>query len=147
MFDIEELKRLREEATPGPWLCQMDVYDGEYIIGVDAGLSNGKLRVVVTAHSDDKDFANTAFIVAAVNALPALLECIQTLESVNKSLEDCGAPETGAFEAWASSNGYDMQEHPLHWLFLDIKTHHARQGWKAALAHVRAAISGEGHAG
>jgi hypothetical protein len=40
--------------------------------------------------------------------------------------------ETDAFERWASEH-YNLSKHPLHYLLLDEKTYHARQGWKAAL--------------
>lgn len=55
------------------------------------------------------------------------------------AMTDCGGGEQPAFEAWAKSQGYDMSEHPLHWLFLDPKTYAARQGWKGALEYMRAA--------
>ncbi|NTE68387.1 hypothetical protein G6M85_22595 [Agrobacterium tumefaciens] len=51
--------------------------------------------------------------------------------------QDCERKEELAFETWASSQHYDMHEHPLHYLFLDPKTDAARQGWKAALQYVR----------
>lgn len=43
------------------------------------------------------------------------------------------AAESPAFEAHAKSAGLDMQQHPLHYLFLNPKTYAARQAWKAAL--------------
>ena len=51
--------------------------------------------------------------------------------------QDCDGKEQIAFEEWAAANGYDMHEHPLHYLFMDKKTGSARQGWKAALKYVR----------
>lgn len=41
--------------------------------------------------------------------------------------------ETKAFEEWAYKAGYNMNQHPLHYLFIDDRTFSARQGWKAAL--------------
>ncbi len=55
-----------------------------------------------------------------------------------------GAPETDAFEEWAKSEGYDMTEHPLHYLFLNERTYAARQGWKAALRIRAQATATEG---
>lgn len=49
----------------------------------------------------------------------------------------CDGKEQYAFEAWAVSNSYDMNEHPLHYIFLDGKTNAARRGWSAALEYVR----------
>lgn len=51
--------------------------------------------------------------------------------------QDSNHQEQRAFEAWASSHGYVMHEHPLHYLFMDPKTDAARQGWKAALQYAR----------
>jgi hypothetical protein len=48
----------------------------------------------------------------------------------------CDGKEQGAFETWAKSHGYDMNTHPLHWLFLDPETYAARQGWRAAIEYV-----------
>jgi hypothetical protein len=42
--------------------------------------------------------------------------------------------EQDAFEAWAGANGYDMAQHPLHYLFLDRDTSMARKAWSAAIA-------------
>lgn len=47
----------------------------------------------------------------------------------------CDGKEQNAFEAWAKSQNYDMQQHPLHYLFLDNPTYHARDGWKAGLVY------------
>ena len=43
------------------------------------------------------------------------------------------AVESAAFEAHAKGAGLNMEQHPLHYLFLDETTHAARQAWKAAL--------------
>ena len=50
----------------------------------------------------------------------------------------CDGKEQEAFEAWAKKEGYDMSQHPLHWLFLNHKTHSARKGWKAAIEYASA---------
>lgn len=42
--------------------------------------------------------------------------------------------EQQAFETWAVAQGYDMTQHPLHYLFLDPKTNAARKVWNASLA-------------
>ena len=47
----------------------------------------------------------------------------------------CDGVEQDAFEAWAKDNHYDMDLHPLHWLFLNARTSAARDGWAAGLAH------------
>jgi len=49
--------------------------------------------------------------------------------------------EQEAFEVWATSEQYEMETHPLHWLFLNKRTYAARQGWKAALEYVSKAMN------
>lgn len=49
----------------------------------------------------------------------------------------CDGKEQHAFEAWAASQGHDMTEHPLHYLFLNPKTDAAREAWAAAIAYCR----------
>jgi hypothetical protein len=51
--------------------------------------------------------------------------------------------EQNAFEEWARKRGLNMDEHPLHYLFLDPKTDAARNAWKAALSYVRSRTSRE----
>lgn len=45
--------------------------------------------------------------------------------------------EQKAFEAWAKSQGLSMEQHPLHYLFLDPKTDAARDGWNAARRYMQ----------
>jgi hypothetical protein len=78
---IEELRRLQAAATPGPWLHHAhggsvrfcdgahDSEDGCSDIGESESLGISR----------DQAVANTAFIVAACNALPALLEAAEAL--------------------------------------------------------------------
>jgi hypothetical protein len=62
---------------------------------------------------------------------------VTTSEQVKEALEPCKIEHT-KFEEWAASEGYDMHEHPLHYLFMDPKTNAARKGWKAALQYIAA---------
>lgn len=52
----------------------------------------------------------------------------------------CDGKEQEAFEAWAVSEHYNMQIHPLHYLFLNGETNAARQAWKAAINYCEATI-------
>ena len=54
--------------------------------------------------------------------------------------------EQNGFEQWAVSQKYDMECHPLHYLFLDSETWHARQGWREGVkfASLRARPAPEG---
>jgi len=47
----------------------------------------------------------------------------------------CDGIEQPAFEEWAKSEGFDMAEHPIHYLFTDPETAAARIAWKAGLLH------------
>lgn len=49
--------------------------------------------------------------------------------------EVCDGKEQEAFEVYASRKGYDMAQHPLHYLFINDKTNAARQAWKAAISY------------
>lgn len=53
----------------------------------------------------------------------------------------CDGKEQEAFESWARGAGYDMAEHPLHWLFLNERTYAARQGWAAALEYANKIVT------
>lgn len=65
---------------------------------------------------------------------------VQTNDALRKLVASCKG-EQHKFEEWATEQKYDMHEHPLHYLFLDAKTDAARQGWKAALRYVEAALA------
>lgn len=70
----------------------------------------------------------------------AMADVPQTAPDLSKVLESCKG-EHLKFEEWAAGQKYDMTEHPLHYLFTDTKTYHARQGWKAALCYVAEATA------
>lgn len=74
---------------------------------------------------------------ATITTLRAEVERLKKLEPVTLPAT-CDGIEQDAFEAWAKNERYDMAKHPLHWLFLDTRTYHARQGWKAGLLHTAA---------
>lgn len=56
-------------------------------------------------------------------------------DNTQKAPSICDGIEQDAFEAWATENRYDMNTHPLHWLFLNERSAAARDGWKAGLVH------------
>lgn len=53
---------------------------------------------------------------------------------------NCDGKEQYAFEAWAKAQGFDMHEHPLHYLFLDPKTNAAREAWNECIRYCRRAV-------
>ena len=69
--DVAELRRLAEAATPGPWRDEMMQGKGVNLTAIIAGRPNpDDLRVIgsTLAHNDAR------VLIAAVNALPALLD-------------------------------------------------------------------------
>lgn len=57
-------------------------------------------------------------------------------DAVREALpQRCDGIEQPAFEEWAKAQGFDMTEHPLHYLFLDARTDAARQAWCAGIKH------------
>ncbi len=62
---------------------------------------------------------------------------LDDLRTFSRLREDAGNPciEQKAFEAFASDKGLSMEQHPLHYLFLDPKTALARKTWKAAIGY------------
>lgn len=88
-IDREELRRLCEAATPGPWT--LDPCDGEF----------GFVRsgIVWTAQNDSAAFSGTdfiqakteedaAFIAAARAAVPALLDALEAAEARERRLRE-----------------------------------------------------------
>lgn len=49
--------------------------------------------------------------------------------------DTCDGKEQEAFETWAQRERHNMEQHPLHYLFLDAETNAARQGWRAGLLY------------
>jgi len=96
MKDLDELKRLLAEATPGPWEARR----GDYTLGC------------VTNAADAPIFSYTrpedaALIAAAVNALPGLIGHLETaVEQIREYQETCDTD--GAVE-WLN-NWYGREE-------------------------------------
>jgi len=78
--DRARLRELLADATPTPWASDPAA---PCDFGGDLQGSEGEWNEFVGAASDDVD---TALIVAAVNALPALLDRLDELEAENERL-------------------------------------------------------------
>lgn len=78
MVNLDELMKLREAATPGPWktMCHTTCY-GDCVEAV--GDVDGDM-IVNTAETALDEHANAAYIVAACNAVPELVARIRELE-------------------------------------------------------------------
>lgn len=71
---LEELKRLEERATPGPWEAGEVLERGTVV--------RGHNMIIDCRHTPDKGCFgehNAAYIVAACNAVPRLVEMIEYL--------------------------------------------------------------------
>lgn len=77
MIDTEELRKLVQEATPGPWYIGRGTYEGRNIYSVEAVTDDEGFTynpVVATAEDDDVVCwdANARLIAAAPDLLEAL---------------------------------------------------------------------------
>ena len=82
--DLAELRRLLDAATPGPWRDEMMQGQGLTLTAIIAGKPNpDDLRVIgsTLAHNDARA------IVAAVNALPALLDAAAERDALAAKVE------------------------------------------------------------
>lgn len=104
---------------------------------------SGELRdaiaAIIAGNVDESRFYNApVFQRAATEVILALRSSVKT---VGLDVADtCDGVEQEAFEAWAKAAGYDMHEHPMHYLFMNPKTDAARTGWKAGITHARQRI-------
>lgn len=86
---LEELERLMEEATPGPWICEEgegfdedDVFitaeEREGMIDI-AKIERGSPNAGMDEPFQSEQTANAAYIVAACNAIPRLIAMLRVL--------------------------------------------------------------------
>ena len=100
--DVAELRRLLDAATPGPWRDEMMQGQGLTLTAIIAGKPNpDDLRVIgsTLAHNDARA------IVAAVNALPALLDAAAERDALAAKVARVRALH--ASSGTAESQGYD----------------------------------------
>ena len=75
-MNTKELRRLLEEATPGPWVSFADEPDPLYCVA-SVGTGPGVVEICREPEHDER-IADMALITAAVNALPDLLAIVET---------------------------------------------------------------------
>jgi hypothetical protein len=89
MTDIKKLRELLAKATPGPWVVDEDNREG---YKWNNHIVNNEGRIAFMAHKpgDNEQWEAAAhLIVAAVNALPALLDEVERLrEAAGPFLEE-----------------------------------------------------------
>ena len=113
-YDAAELRKLLEAATPGPWRR----FSNSIGVGVSTPHSDvAHCHGFDTGRTREEVEANAALIVAAVNALPALLETEARATAAEASLAAAKARETALEEAleWAldQSTGSDHPHYPM----------------------------------
>ena len=97
MIDIDELRALLAKTTPGPWKVVIDD-SGDRDLTVPAIFAPDELDCAIvgwdgfcqrhwqSARGEREWNANAEFIVAAANALPALLDELEALRAANQWL-------------------------------------------------------------
>ena len=84
-----------------------------------------------------KDDAIIRELAATITVLQAERDAaVARAEAAEGLPKPCDGKEQYAFEAWAKENHYDMNEHPLHYIFIDPKTNAARMGWNACIKYM-----------
>lgn len=74
---LDELERLRKAATPGPWEAWR--YNAGFVRISTCPLDPDDDEVIKVADSPDITVSDTAYIVAACNAVPRLVEMVKYL--------------------------------------------------------------------
>lgn len=78
MTDHTELRRLLAAVTPRPWM--VDVEGDEVVVIVDEGDEFSFTQIAADLHQGDDGHTDARLIVAAVNALPDLLDALDAAE-------------------------------------------------------------------
>jgi hypothetical protein len=85
MNTLEELERLLKAGTPGPWEAMIGTQAGTFLRAPNAIIKNDRGPSYATEILSDEDYdtkdADAALIVAAINALPGLLDRVERLEA------------------------------------------------------------------
>lgn len=100
-----------------------------------AAIEAAKAGMASGMSSTEQIIAAALVAYEGVHAIPAPAES-EMPEPVELA-DTCDGIEQDAFEAWALTQGYDMHQHPMHYLFMAPKTDAARKGWKAGISHAR----------
>ena len=88
-LNIAELRELYKKATTGPWTTLNSAPNRFWVI-------DGENSHVAVTGCNEYGISNAALIVAAVNALPALLDRIEKLEAIEKAAEKVTSPHSGS---------------------------------------------------
>lgn len=84
-LDYDELQRLADAATPGPWQLGSQTHGPSAIVRDAEGL--GTIQDVWVCDADAGALENAEFIVASRTALPALLDRVRELEGEREMVD------------------------------------------------------------
>lgn len=76
-IDRDRLRKLADNATPGPWDSDRDVSDGQMVVFESRGEDGGP----IVCAGDDLEKADAEFIAAARTAVPELLDALTRSEA------------------------------------------------------------------
>jgi hypothetical protein len=93
---IERLRELLARATPGPWKSQDHQHQADLMTWYSVEKANGMRGQVARVMSHVRGKADAALIVAAVNALPALLDVCEAAQAFRVS----GVPHHAWVRLW-----------------------------------------------
>ena len=101
---LNELEGLREAATPGPWICKEGEGFDEGDVFITAEEREGMIEIAKVecgspnAEMDEpfqsEQAANAAYIVAACNAMPRLVEMVQDMSCTMAGMPGMDATPT-----------------------------------------------------
>lgn len=95
--DRRMLRELLAAATPGPWEVPESIHGDPYITEQGRGFLRGG-GIATCDRRDDYGRSNAALIVAAVNALPALLDDLDARDKPRAEWYADRDPDAGHFE-------------------------------------------------
>ena len=116
MIDLDELMRLHDAATPGPWSVKIGDFESEDGYGTVTAPyveADGKTICVPfdRGPDDENNEDDTAYIVAACNAVPELVSWIRELEA---QLNTANLKQVSALEPCRIVSGNNST--PPEWL-------------------------------
>lgn len=101
----EQLRELLAKATQGEWRAGRGENTGEWPTDVFAGDSSDSIATLTMDERESEMGANTALIVAAVNALPRLLDAVRDVAALRAEMADIDRAMDGGITFGDVSSG------------------------------------------
>ncbi len=142
---IAALRELLAKATPGPWKTSRDLHDDGYFY-IDT--QSGTLMETEASNPIETEGDNASLIVAAVNALPELLEAVEMMTAAAPTGWSDHMEINKALQAVANGNWERLKEterdrdevvESMHkWIATAAESRRESDGLKAQLAESKA---------